>query len=65
VATVLIATALAIVSIVYSLQYLTFATSMRALLPPGRPYVERYTQYEREFGDLDNIAIVVEAPSLP
>ncbi|HZO38442.1 MAG TPA: MMPL family transporter [Methylomirabilota bacterium] len=64
-ATVLIATALAIVSIVYSLQYLTFATSMRALLPPGRAYVERYTQYEREFGDLDNIAIVVEAPSLP
>ncbi len=38
---------------------------MRALLPPGRAYVERYTQYEREFGDLDSIAIVVEAPSLP
>jgi uncharacterized protein len=65
VATVLIATALAIASVVYSLQYLTFATSMRALLPPGRAYVERYTQYEREFGDLDSIAIVVEAPSLP
>ena len=56
---------MAIVSFVYALQYLTFATSTRALLPPGRPYVERYTQYEREFGDLDSIAIVVEAPSLP
>ena len=65
VATVLVAVALAIASVVYSLQYLSFSTSMRALLPPGRPYVERYTQYEREFGDLDSIAIVVEAPSLP
>ncbi|MGH7347424.1 MAG: MMPL family transporter, partial [Candidatus Rokuibacteriota bacterium] len=64
-ATVLIGVALAIVSVVYSLEYLRFATSMRALLPPGRPFVERYTQYEREFGDLDSIAIVVEAPSLP
>ncbi len=65
IATVLIAVALAILSVVYALEYLTFATSTRALLPPGQPYVERYTQYEREFGDLDNIAIVVEAPSLP
>src|SRR5438552_6477582 len=55
---------MAIVSVVYALQSLTFATSTRSLLPPGRPYVERYTQYEREFGDLDSIAIVVEAPSL-
>src|SRR2546426_2776993 len=56
---------MAIVSVVYALQSLTFATSTRSLLPPGRPYVERYTQYEREFGDLDSIAIVVDAPSLP
>ena len=56
---------MAVVSVVYALQYLTFATSTRALLPPGKPYVERYTQYDREFGDLDSIAIVVEAPSLP
>ena len=65
VATVVLALLLAAVSVVYALQSLTFATSTRALLPPGRPYVERYNQYEREFGDLDNIAIVVEAPSLP
>ena len=64
-ATVLIAILMAIVSVVYALQSLTFATSTRSLLPPGRPYVERYTQYEREFGDLDSIAIVVDAPSLP
>jgi predicted RND superfamily exporter protein len=65
VATVLIAVLLAILSVVYALNSLTFATSMRSLLPPGQPYVERYTQYDREFRDLDSIAIVVEAPSLP
>jgi len=65
VATVLAALALAIASVVYALSSLTFATSTRALLPPGKPYVERYTQYDREFGDLDSIAIVVDAPSLP
>ena len=65
VATVLVALVLAVLSVVYALEYLTFATSTRSLLPPGKPYVERYTQYDREFGDLDSIAIVVEAPSLP
>jgi uncharacterized protein len=63
--TVSIAVGLAIVSVVYALQTLTFATSTRALLPPGRAYVERFTQYDREFADLESIAIVVEAPSLP
>jgi hopanoid biosynthesis associated RND transporter like protein HpnN len=63
--TVSIAVALAIVSLVYTVTTLTFATSTRALLPPGRPYVERFTQYDREFADLESIAIVVEAPSLP
>src|SRR5438094_8806143 len=63
--TVVLALALAAVSLVYTLTTITFSTSTRALLPPGRPYVERYTQYEPEFGDLDSIAIVVDAPSLP
>src|SRR5205823_4522678 len=34
-------------------------------MPPGQPYVERYRQYDREFGELDDLAIVVQAPSLP
>jgi uncharacterized protein len=63
--TVAIAVSLAIVSLVYALTTLTFATSTRSLLPPGQPYVERFTQYDREFADLESIAIVVEAPSLP
>jgi hopanoid biosynthesis associated RND transporter like protein HpnN len=65
VTTVVIAVVLAALSVVYALTSLTFATSTRSLLPPGQPYVERYTQYDHEFGDLDSIAIVVEAPSLP
>ena len=63
--TVVSAVVLAVLSVVYALTSLTFATSTRSLLPPGQPYVERYTQYDHEFGDLDSIAIVVEAPSLP
>src|SRR5213594_2443322 len=63
--TVAVALALAGASLVYALTTLTFSTSTRALLPAGQPYIERYTQYDREFGDLDSIAIVVEAPSLP
>src|SRR5262249_40771324 len=59
------ALALAVASVIYALSSLTFATSTRALLPPGQTYVERYTQYDHEFADLDSIAVVVEAPSLP
>ncbi len=54
---------LAAVSVVYALTTLTFATSTRALLPRNQPYIERYVQYDREFGELDDLAIVVEAPS--
>jgi hypothetical protein len=56
---------LAGVSVVYALTTLTFATSTRALLPRNEPYIERYVEYDREFGELDDLAIVVEAASLP
>jgi hypothetical protein len=63
--TVALAVLLAVLAVAYAFTTLTFATSTRALLPPGQPFVERYVQYEREFGELDALAIVVEAPSLP
>jgi len=63
--TVAIALALAVVSVAYALQNLTFATSTRALLPPGQTYVERFTQYDHEFADIESIVIAVDAPSLP
>jgi uncharacterized protein len=62
--TLLLAVLLAAGSVVYALTTLTFATSTRALLPRNQPYIERYVQYDREFGELDDLAIVVEAPSL-
>jgi uncharacterized protein len=63
--TLLLGALLAAISVVYALTSLTFATSTRALLPRNEPYIERYGEYEREFGELDDLAIVVEAPSLP
>ncbi len=62
--TLLLSALLAAGSVVYALTTLTFATSTRALLPRDQPYIERYVQYDREFGELDDLAIVVEAPSL-
>jgi hopanoid biosynthesis associated RND transporter like protein HpnN len=62
--TLLLAALLAAASVVYALTTLTFATSTRALLPRNQPYIERYVQYDNEFGELDDLAIVVEAPSL-
>jgi hypothetical protein len=59
-----VAVALAAVSVVYALTTLTLKTSPRDLLPQDRPYILRWVEYSREFGDLDDIAIVVEAPSL-
>jgi hopanoid biosynthesis associated RND transporter like protein HpnN len=62
---VLAAVALAVVSVVYAVSTLTFATSTRSLMPRNLPFIERYGEFDREFGDLDDLAVVVEAPSLP
>jgi hopanoid biosynthesis associated RND transporter like protein HpnN len=56
--------ALAALSVVYALTTLTLKTSPRDLLPQDRPYITRWVEYGKEFGDLDDIAIVVEASSL-
>jgi len=63
--TVVLALALAGGSVSYAVRALTFATSTRALLPEGLPYIERYVELDREFGELDELVIAVEAPSLP
>ncbi len=64
VVTVGAAVVLAVLSVWYALAALTFATSQRALLPQGKAYIERYVQYDREFGELDDMVIAVEARSL-
>lgn len=51
------------VSLVYTLHALTFETSTRALLPRSPDYVIRAEQYEKDFGELEDIVVVVEARS--
>src|SRR5213594_1462408 len=63
--TVTAAAVLAGLSVVYALAFLQFATSNRALLPQGKRYIERYVEFDREFGQLDDLVLAVQAPSLP
>jgi hopanoid biosynthesis associated RND transporter like protein HpnN len=59
-----LAVSLAAAGVGHALTTLTLATSQRALLPQGQSYIQRYAQYSREFGELDDIVIAVEAPSV-
>jgi hopanoid biosynthesis associated RND transporter like protein HpnN len=52
---------LAVAGITYTLHTLSFKTSGRDLLPRDAGYVVRYNQYAREFGELEDIVIVIEA----
>jgi hopanoid biosynthesis associated RND transporter like protein HpnN len=63
--TLAVAVVLTAASGVYALTTLKFATSTRALLPQNERYIERYVEFDAEFGELDDLAIVVHAPSLP
>src|SRR5262249_27798148 len=49
--------------IAYTLHALTFKTSGRDVLPQSAPYVKRYIEYARDFGELEDIVVVVEARS--
>jgi hopanoid biosynthesis associated RND transporter like protein HpnN len=61
--TVGISLVLAAVSVVYTANALTFKTSTRALLPQNAGFVQRYAEYAKEFGELEDIVVVVEAGS--
>src|SRR4026209_2889062 len=54
---------LAAAAILYTMHALTFKTSTRALLPQYAGYVQRYGEYAAEFGELEDIVVVVEAGS--
>ncbi|MGH7385962.1 MAG: MMPL family transporter, partial [Candidatus Rokuibacteriota bacterium] len=54
---------LAAASIAYTMHALTFKTSTRSLLPQDAGYVVRYGEYAKEFGELEDIVVVVEAGS--
>src|ERR1700720_3628751 len=61
--TVAIALLLAAVAVGYTMQALTFKTSTRSLLPQDAGFVVRYAEYAKEFGELEDIVVVVEAGS--
>ena len=61
--TVLLSLLFAALGVAYTLHALTFKTSMRALLPQNAGYVVRYAEYARDFGELEDIVVVVEAGS--
>jgi uncharacterized protein len=61
--TVAVCLILAVLGLAYTLRALTFETSTHALLPQSAGYVVRYAEYKREFGELDDIVVVVEAGS--
>ncbi|HEY7203858.1 MAG TPA: MMPL family transporter [Methylomirabilota bacterium] len=63
VVTVALSLFLAAVAMLYTMHALTFKTSTRALLPQNAGYVVRYGEYAAEFGELEDIVVVVEAGS--
>jgi hopanoid biosynthesis associated RND transporter like protein HpnN len=61
--TVVISLLLAAAAVAYTAHALTFKTSTRALLSQDAGYVVRYAEYAKEFGELEDIVVVVEAGS--
>jgi hopanoid biosynthesis associated RND transporter like protein HpnN len=59
--TVLLSLILAGLGVGYTVNTLTFKTSGRDLLPQNASYIVRYNQYAREFGELEDIVVVIEA----
>jgi hopanoid biosynthesis associated RND transporter like protein HpnN len=60
--TAAVALVLAAAALVVSSRALTFQTSNVRLLPASAPYAARYIEYLRDFGELNDIVVVVQAP---
>jgi hopanoid biosynthesis associated RND transporter like protein HpnN len=61
--TVVVCVALALVGVAYTLHALTFKTSGRDVLPQNASYVKRYVEFAKDFGELDDIVVAIEARS--
>src|SRR5262245_39807987 len=61
--TVALSIALAVVGVAYTLSALTFKTSGRDVLPQNASYVKGYVAIARDFGELEDIVVVIEARS--
>ena len=62
--TVVLSLALSVLGIAYTLHALTFKTSGRDVLPQNASYVKRYVEIAKNFGELEDIVVVIEARSL-
>ena len=61
--TVLASLGLATAAMAYTLHTITFVTSSLRLLPQHERYVVLLKEYQRDFGELNDIVVVVEGPS--
>jgi len=61
--TVALSLLLGVLGLAGALSRLGFETSTRALLPQNAGYVLRYAEYTKDFGELEDIVVVVEARS--
>ena len=61
--TLLVSLALAAAAIGYTARTITFVTSSLRLLPQHERYVVLLKEYQRDFGELNDIVVVVEAPN--
>jgi hopanoid biosynthesis associated RND transporter like protein HpnN len=63
VVTVLVALALAVAGLAYTAHSLGFVSSSLRLLPQHAPYVVTLREYLKDFGELNDIIVAIEAPS--
>jgi hopanoid biosynthesis associated RND transporter like protein HpnN len=60
---VLVAAVLAVAGLLYTLHALGFVTSHLRLLPQHERYVVLLKEYQQDFGELNDLVVVVEAPA--
>ena len=61
--TVLVSAVLAVAGLLYTLHALGFVTSHLRLLPQHERYVVLLKEYQQDFGELNDLVVVVEAPT--
>jgi uncharacterized protein len=61
--TVSLSVLFAIAGLLYTFHALTFKTSGRDVLPQNASYVRRYVEIAKEFGELEDFVVVIEARS--
>ena len=62
-ATVAVSLALAAVALAYAVHTLTFVGDPLRLLPQHQRYVVKLKEYQRDFGELNDVIVVVESPT--